>query len=125
MTSEGLGVTDSVALGRSDLVSEMVLLRLRGRGGLELPEAERDDAAAASDTEDEREDTRLRLLGKAGTLLEKATLLGARSPTVEDSRREKERADIVLKAAAGGAGTVVFFLVCCFVPLEIVGRASV
>lgn len=45
----------------------------------------------------------------AGTLLENATL----PATVEDSRREKERADVVLKATAGGAGTVieVFFLI--------------
>ena len=95
-TTEGLGVTDDFPLGRSGAASGMMLLLLlRGRGGLDAPEAE-------SDTEAE-EETRLRLVRMAGTLLENATL----PATVEDSRREKERADVVLKATAGGAGTVV------------------
>jgi len=101
-TSEGLGITNDFPLGRSGAASgTMLLLVLRARGGLEAPEVE-------SDTEAEGE-TRLRLVHMAGTLLENATL----PATVEDSRREKERADVVLKATAGGAGTVieVFFLI--------------
>lgn len=46
---------------------------------------------------------RLRLLRMAGTLLEKATL----PVPVDDSRREKERAEVILKATAGGEGFVV------------------
>lgn len=87
---------------RSGTGSEMVvLLLLRGRGGLGAPEVE-------SETEAE-EETRLRLVRMAGTLLEKATL----PATVEESRREKERAGVVLNATTGGVGTVVevFFLI--------------
>lgn len=79
----------------------VVLLLLRGRGGLGAP-------AVESETEAE-EETRLRLMRMAGTLLEKATL----PATVEESRRAKERADVVLKGMAGGVDIVVevFFLI--------------
>jgi hypothetical protein len=101
-TSEGLGVTDGETLERTGTGSEIVmLLLLRGRGGLGAPEVEFETEA--------EEETRLRLVRMAGTPLEKATL----PATVEESRRENERVDVVLNATAGGVGAVVevFFLI--------------
>jgi hypothetical protein len=101
-TSEGLGVTDGEISERIGTASGMlVLLLLRGRGGLGPPEVEYDTEA--------EEETLLRLVRIAGTMLEKAAL----PATLEESRREKERADVVLKATAGRAGAVVkvFFLI--------------
>lgn len=80
----------------------MVLLLLLRGSGRQAP------AKTESGIEAE-EDMRLRLLRIAGTLLEKATL----PVDVDDSRRESERAEVILEATAGGEGLVVdvFFLI--------------